>query len=129
MDLGVLITAGIGIVTTFCSAFFTFIFSKKKYNAEVDSTQIANMKASLDIYQDMVKDLGRKLDLYSKIVDKNKSEVIRLKSVVIKMIGKICTIESCKNRCPYSNSELDDLFKLLDFDTDETDYKENYSKE
>jgi hypothetical protein len=129
MDLGVLITAGIGIVTTFCSAFFTFLFSKKKYNAEVDSTQIANMKASLDIYQDMVKDLGRKLDLYSKIVDKNKSEVIRLKSVVIKMIGKICTIESCKNRCPYSDSELDDLFKLLDFDTDETDYKENYNKE
>ena len=129
MDLGVLITAGIGIVTTFCSAFFTFLFSKKKYNAEVDSTQIANMKASLDIYQDIVKDLGRKLDLYSKIVDKNKSEVIRLKSVVIKMIGKICTIESCKNRCPYSDSELDDLFRLLDFDTDETDYKENYNKE
>ena len=129
MDLGVLITAGIGIVTTFCSAFFTFIFSKKKYNAEVDSTQIANMKASLDIYQDMVKDLGRKLDLYSKIVDKNKSEVIRLKSVVIKMIGKICTVESCKNRCPYSDTELDDLFKLLDFDTDETNYKENYNKE
>ena len=129
MDLGVLITAGIGIVTTFCSALFTFLFSKKKYNAEVDSTQIANMKASLDIYQDMVKDLGRKLDLYSKIVDKNKAEVMKLKSVVIKMIGKICTVESCKNRCPYSDTELDDLFKLLDFETDETDYKENYNKE
>lgn len=129
MDLGVLITAGIGTVTTFCSALFTFLFTRRKYNAEVDGTQIANMKASLDIYQDMVKDLGRKLDLYSKIVDKNKSEVIRLKSVVIKMIGKICTIESCKNRCPYSDSELDDLFRLLDFDTDETDYKENYNKE
>ena len=86
------------------------------------------MQASLDIYQDMVKDLGRKLDLYSKIVDKNKAEVMRLKSVVIKMIGKICTIESCKNRCPYSDTELDDLFRLLDFDTDETDYKENYNK-
>lgn len=129
MDLGVLITAGIGTLTTFCSALFTFLFTRRKYNAEVDSTQIANMKASLDIYQDMVKDLGRKLDLYSKIVDKNKAEVMRLKSVVIKMIGKICTIESCKNRCPYSDSELDDLFKLLDFDTDETDYKENYNKE
>lgn len=129
MDLGVLITAGIGTFTTFCSALFTFLFTRRKYNAEVDGTQIANMKASLDIYQDMVKDLGRKLDLYSKIVDKNKSEVIRLKSVVIKMIGKICTIESCKNRCPYSDSELDDLFRLLDFDTDETDYKENYNKE
>ena len=129
MDLGVLITAGIGTVTTFCSAFFTFIFSKKKYNAEVDSTRISNMQASLDIYQDMVKDLGRKLDLYSKIVDKNKAEVMKLKSVVIKMIGKICTVESCKSRCPYSDTELDDLFKLLDLDTDETDYKENYNKE
>ena len=129
MDLQVLITAGVGIVTTFCSGFFAFLFSKKKYNAEVDSTRISNMQASLDIYQDMVKDLGRKLDLYSKIVDKNKAEVMRLKSVVIKMIGKICTIESCKNRCPYSDSELDDLFKLLDFDTDETNYKENYNKE
>ena len=129
MDLGILITAGIGTVTTFCSSFFTFLFSKKKYNAEVDGTQISNMQASLDIYQDMVKDLGRKLDLYSKIVDKNKAEVMRLKSVVIKMIGKICTVESCKNRCPYSDTELDDLFKLLDFDTDETNYKENYNKE
>lgn len=129
MDLGVLITAGIGTVTTFCSAFFTFLFSKKKYNAEVDSTRISNMQTSLDIYQDIVKDLGRKLDLYSKIVDKNKAEVMRLKSVVIKMIGKICTVESCKSRCPYSDTELDDLFKLLDFDTDETNYKENYNKE
>lgn len=129
MDLQVLITAGVGIVTTFCSGFFAFLFSKKKYNAEVDSTRISNMQASLDIYQDMVKDLGRKLDLYSKIVDKNKAEVMKLKSVVIKMMGKICTIESCKNRCPYSDSELDDLFKLLDFDTDETNYKENYNKE
>lgn len=129
MDFQVLITAGVGIVTTFCSGFFAFLFSKKKYNAEVDSTRISNMQASLDIYQDMVKDLGRKLDLYSKIVDKNKAEVMKLKSVVIKMMGKICTIESCKNRCPYSDSELDDLFKLLDFDTDETNYKENYNKE
>ena len=129
MDLQVLITAGVGLVTTFCSGFFAFLFSKKKYNAEVDSARISNMQASLDIYQDMVKDLGRKLDLYSKIVDKNKAEVMKLKSVVIKMIGKICTIESCKNRCPYSDSELDDLFKLLDFDTDETNYKENYNKE
>ena len=129
MDLQVLITAGVGIVTTFCSGFFAFLFSKKKYNAEVDSARISNMQASLDIYQDMVKDLGRKLDLYSKIVDKNKAEVMKLKSVVIKMIGKICTVESCKNRCPYSDTELDDLFKLLDFDTDETNYKENYNKE
>ena len=29
----------------------------------------------------------------------------------------------------FEPAELDDLFKLLDFDTDETNYKENYNKE
>ena len=33
MDLGVIITACIGIVTTFFSSLITRIFTKKKYNA------------------------------------------------------------------------------------------------
>ena len=128
MDLGILITAGVGIVTTFCSGFFTFLFSRKKYNAEVDSNVISNMQESLEVYQNMVKDLGKKLDVYSKILDKNRMEVIKLKNVVIKMIGKICTVESCKNRCPYNDQELEDLFALLDFDVNETEFKEDYNQ-
>lgn len=124
MDLGVIITACIGIVTTFFSSLITRIFTKKKYNAEVDTTTIENIKASLEVYQRMVKDLGRKLDIYGKIIDKNKGDLIRLKNVVIKMMGKICTVESCKNRCPYTDSEVEDLLRVLDFDVDEEGYKE-----
>lgn len=126
MDLGVIITACIGIVTTFFSSLITRIFTKKKYNAEVDTTTIENIKASLEVYQNMVKDLGRKLDIYGKIIDKNKGDLIRLKNVVIKMMGKICTVESCKNRCPYTDTEIEDLLKVLDFDIDEENYKEDY---
>lgn len=121
MDLGVIITAIIGIITTFFSSLFTWVFTRKKYNAEVDTTSIENIKASLEVYQNMVKDLGRKLDIYGKIIDKNKGDLIRLKNVVIKMMGKICTVESCKNRCPYTDSEINDLLEVLDFDVDEPD--------
>ena len=125
MDLGVLITAVIGTITTFCSGFFTWLFSKKKYNAEVDSTTISNIEGSLKIYQNMVKDLGDKLDIYGRIIDKNKSELLKLRNVMIKMMGKICTVETCKMRCPYTEDEIKDLLKILDFDFDETDSKKN----
>ena len=125
MDLGVLITAVIGTITTFCSGFFTWLFSKKKYNAEVDSTTISNIEESLKIYQNIVKDLGEKLDTYGRIIDKNKSELLKLRNVMIKMMGKICTVETCKMRCPYTEDEIKDLLKILDFDFDETDSKKN----
>lgn len=123
MDLGVIITALIGVVTTFCSSLFTWIFTRRKYNAEAEGISIDNIQASLTVYQDMVKDLGRKLDIYGKIIDKNKGDLLRLKNVVIKMMGKICTVESCKNRCPYTDEETEALLHLLDFDVDEEDYK------
>ena len=123
MDLGVIITALIGVVSTFCSSLFTWIFTRRKYNAEAEGINIDNIKASLDVYQDMVKDLGRKLDVYGKIIDKTKGNLLKLKNVVIKMMGKICTVESCKNRCPYTDEEIESLLHLLDFDVDEEDYK------
>lgn len=127
--MGVIITALIGVVTTFFSGFFSWIFTRRKYNAEVDTTTLDNIEASLKVYQDMVKDLGRKLDVYGKIVDKSRGDLIRIKNVVINMMGKICTVESCKNRCPYTEEETDNLLHLLSFDVDEAEYKENYGNE
>lgn len=129
MDIGVIITALIGAVTTFCSSLFTWIFTRRKYNAEAEGLSIDNIQASLNVYQDMVKDLGRKLDIYGKIIDKNKGDLLRLKNVVIKMMGKICTVESCKNRCPYTDTEVEDLLRVLDFDVDDEVYKEEHKDE
>lgn len=129
MEFGTLVTALIGACTTFFSGFASWFFTRRKYNAEVDSTAIDNIEASLKVYQDMVKDLGKKLDVYGKIVDKSRGDLIRIKNVVINMMGKICTVESCKNRCPYTDEETNNLLHLLDFDVDEVEYKENYKDE
>ena len=129
MEFGTLVTALIGACTTVFSGFASWFFTRRKYNAEVDSTAIDNIEASLKVYQDMVKDLGKKLDVYGKIVDKSRGDLIRIKNVVINMMGKICTVESCKNRCPYTDEETNNLLHLLDFDVDEVEYKENYKDE
>lgn len=126
---GVVLTAIIGVVTSFCSSLITWIFTKRKYNAEVDTVNLSNIKSAIEIYKAMVLDLGKKLDVYGKIIDKNKADLIRVKNVVVRMMGKICTVESCKNRCPYSSEETEALLKLLDFEVDETEFKEGYSKE
>lgn len=65
----------------------------------------------------MVKDLGKKLDVYSAIVDKNKIEVIRLKSVVTKMVGMVCTRKDCTKRCSYSDKDLQDILDAVEFNT------------
>lgn len=38
-----IIIALIGIIATGCSSFFTYIFTKRKYNAEVDHQMIENL--------------------------------------------------------------------------------------
>lgn len=51
IDTGILITGAVGLVTTIVSSFTTWIFSRKKYNAEVSHDEIANMKESLEFYK------------------------------------------------------------------------------
>ena len=51
IDTGILITGAVGIVTTVVSGFATWLFSRKKYNAEVSHDEITNMKESLEFYK------------------------------------------------------------------------------
>ena len=44
IDIGILITGGIGIVTTVASGFTSWFFTSNKYNSEVDNNVIQNMK-------------------------------------------------------------------------------------
>lgn len=55
IDTGVIITGAVGVVTTIASSFITWIFSRKKYNAEVNHDEIANMKESLKFYEELSK--------------------------------------------------------------------------
>ena len=49
--MNILITAIIAAITTAIGSIITFIFTKKKYNAEVESVEISNLKTSVEVYE------------------------------------------------------------------------------
>jgi len=57
MDFGVLLTGGVGIVTTVVGSWSSWIFARKKYNAEVDSTKIENLAKIIDVQNEQIKNL------------------------------------------------------------------------
>lgn len=98
MDIGVLITALIGVVTTFSSAWISWFFTRKKYNAEVDNTIIDSMKESLKFYQELSDDNKRRLDGAIKRSIELEEEVKRLREQVDTLTMNICLNLTCKER-------------------------------
>lgn len=113
MDLGVIITALIGIVTTFSSSLITWIFSRRKYNAEVDNKTLQNLSGSVEVYNRITQDLEKKIDSYIELSEQNRLEVIRLKGIVYRLINKICTDGTCTNRQPYTTEEVEEIMGIL----------------
>lgn len=98
IESGILITALIGIVTTFTSGFTAWFFARKKYNSEVDNNLINNMKESLDFYKKLSDDNRERLDEVLKRNDNLEEEVKELRQQVMSLVTSICTDLSCQIR-------------------------------
>lgn len=61
-NIDVFATGLIGLFTTVISGWTSWIFARKKYNSEVDSQVIANMKESLEFYKQLSDDNKERLD-------------------------------------------------------------------
>lgn len=68
MNWDVIITALIGVITSGATGFLTWLFSRKKYNAEVNHDEIINMKESLEFYKELSESNQRTL---TEILDKS----------------------------------------------------------
>ena len=62
MNIEVIATGVVGLFTTIISGWTSWVFARKKYNSEVDSQVIANMKESLDFYKHLSDDNKERLD-------------------------------------------------------------------
>lgn len=108
----ILITGGVGIVSSIISGWASWIFARKKYNSEVDGNLIENMQKSLEFYKNLSDDNEQRLD---KVLEDNvalrqtveellkenkqlKREIDTLKDQVIKITTTICTDLSCQIR-------------------------------
>ena len=98
IDLGILITGGIGLVTTIVSGWTSWFFARKKYDSEVDSNLISNMKASLDFYEKLSTDNRERLEEVLKRNTKLEKEIGELRKQVFEVMTKICLNLECAVR-------------------------------
>lgn len=98
MDLGIIITAVIGTITTFTSAWISWFFTRKKYDSEVDSNLINNMKESLDFYEKLSNDNRNRLEEVLKRNAELEQEVKELRKQMFNLMGSLCADLSCQLR-------------------------------
>lgn len=98
IESGILITALVGIVTSFASGFTAWFFARKKYNSEVDNNLINNMEESLDFYKKLSDDNRERLNEVLKRNENLEEEVKELRQQVMTLMTSICTDLSCQIR-------------------------------
>lgn len=98
IDFGILITGGIGLITTIVSSWASWFFARKKYNSEVDSNLINNMKESLDFYKRLSADNRERLEEVLKRNTELEQEVGELRKQLFNLMSSICTDLTCQLR-------------------------------
>ena len=119
IDVGILITGAVGLVTTVVSGWTSWFFARKKYNTEVDSNEIENLKKSLEFYESIVKDNNKKLQSYIDLAEDNRIEVYRLKGVIHRLLNNSCLDNDCIKRKFYTEEQIREILGELAIHTEE----------
>lgn len=98
IDLGILITGGVGIITTVISGWASWFFARRKYNSEVDNNLIENMQQSLEFYKKLSDDNKNRLDEVLKRNAELEQEIRDLRKQMFSLMNSICTDLTCQLR-------------------------------
>ena len=90
IDTQVIVTGVVGLITTVISGWTSWLFAKKKYNAEVDSNVIENMQKSLEFYMKLSDDTKERLEETLKRNELLEEEIRQLKQQVFELMNNIC---------------------------------------
>ena len=109
--IDVLVTGGVGVLTSAISSLVTWLLAKKKYNAEVDNNVIQNMQQSLQFYKELSDDTKERL---AEVLEKNQKledDVEELRKQMLNLTIKICLDLSCKHRILENKEDFDARYK------------------
>lgn len=98
IDPGILITGGVGIITTVISGWTSWFFARRKYNSEVDNNLIENMQQSLEFYKKLSDDNKDRLDEVLKRNAELEQEIKDLRKQMFSLMNSICTDLTCQLR-------------------------------
>ena len=63
MDVDILTTGGVGLLTSIISSVTTWFLARKKYNSEVDLNLVEKMEKSLEFYTNLSDDNKNRLEI------------------------------------------------------------------
>lgn len=76
-------------ITAFATAFTTWFFTKRKYNAEVDNNLISNMQDSLEFYKSLADDNKSRLEEVLQENAELRKEIADLRTQVDKLTSTL----------------------------------------
>ena len=98
IDVGILITGGVGLVTSIVSSWTAWFFARKKYNSEVDLNLVEKMEKSLEFYRNLSDDNRARLEEITERNNELEKEVAELRKQVLNLTMNICMDLTCSNR-------------------------------
>ena len=118
LDIQVIVTGVVGLITTVTSGWVSWLFAKKKYNAEVDSNVIENMKQSLEFYTKLSDDNKSRLEEALKRNEALEREISQLRQQMFELMNNICYDLQCTVRKRQAHSKN----KTKDSEKEECNY-------
>ena len=98
MDISILITGGVGLLTTIISSWTTWFFARRKYNSEVDLNLVEKMEKSLEFYKSLSDDNENRLEEITERNNELEKEVQELRKQVLNLTMNICMDLTCSHR-------------------------------
>jgi cell division protein FtsB len=94
----ILLTAGVGVITSLVSSWTTWFFARKKYNSEVDLNLVEKMEKSLEFYKSLSDDNSARLEDLTKRNNNLEEEIQDLRKQVLNLTLNICMDLTCAHR-------------------------------
>lgn len=98
IDYDVLITGGVGLITSIVSSWTAWFLARKKYNSEVDLNLVEKMEKSLEFYKSLSDDNNARLEDLTRRNNNLEEEVQDLRKQVLNLTLNICMDLTCANR-------------------------------
>ena len=98
IEYNVLITGGVGLITSIVSSWTAWFFARKKYNSEVDLNLMEKMEKSLEFYRSLSDDNRARLEEIKKRNNELEKEVQELRKQVLNLTMNICMDLTCAHR-------------------------------
>lgn len=98
VDYNVLLTGGVGLLSSIFSSIVTWILARRKYNSEVDLNLVEKMENSLEFYKNLSDDNKERLEEIIKRNNTLEEEVQELRKQVLNLTMNICLDLTCIHR-------------------------------